>query len=189
MKHNLFSIIASLLLLSLPITAQSESANSTLPDFVLTVPQSEEHRQYLGLTKEPGETFSIQEIDADILLIELFSMYCPFCQEEAPAVNILYHAMQDYSESGVSVKIIGLGANNSEFEVDHFRTTYDVKFPLFADKDMSMYNALEGKGTPGFVGCKKGQDDTFAIVLKQSGGFHHPDEFLLELLKKSGYKE
>lgn len=189
MKSNLLSIIATLLLFSLPITAQSETADSLLPDLVLTVPQSEEHRQYLGLKKEPGETFSITEIDADILLIELFSMYCPFCQEEAPAVNILHQAMQDYSESGVSVKIIGLGANNSEFEVDHFRTTYDVKFPLFADKDMSMYNALEGKGTPGFVGCKKGQDSEFAIVLKKSGGFHHPDDFLLELLKKSGYKE
>ncbi|WP_163340298.1 peroxiredoxin [Desulfopila sp. IMCC35008] len=189
MKHNLLSTIAIFLLLSLPFTAQSESTDNSLPDFTLTVPQSETDRQYLGLKKEPGETFSIKEIDADILLIELFSMYCPFCQEEAPAVNILFQAMQDYSESGVSVKIIGLGANNSEFEVDHFRTTYDVKFPLFADKDMSMYDALGGKGTPGFVGCKKGQDDSFTIVLKQSGGFHHPDEFLLELLKKSGYKE
>ena len=49
-----------------------------------------EHQEYLGVSGSPGELFAVKDIDTDILLIELFSMYCPFCQEEAPSVNELY---------------------------------------------------------------------------------------------------
>lgn len=179
------------LLLMLPALSQGETVstvNIPLPEFTLVVPNDDEARRYLGLQKTGGETFSLAEIDADILLIELFSMYCPFCQEEAPAVNMLYQAMEDFATTGISVKIIGLGANNSAFEVDHFRTAYGVPFPLFPDQEMTMYNALDGRGTPGFIGCRRNADGGFTIVLKKSGGFHHPSDFLAELLQKAGYK-
>ena len=72
------------------------------------VPNSEEYRGYLGLKQNPGETFTLNDIDADVLLIELFSMYCPFCQEEAENVNALFETMYDFSKPEFSVKIIGL---------------------------------------------------------------------------------
>lgn len=183
-------ILPLFLFISAPFTATAASTNpesSALPEFTLTVPDSEVHREYLGLKGDAGSKFSLSDIDADVLLIELFSMYCPFCQEEAPAVNALYEAMQAYSNPDLKIRIIGLGANNSEFEVDHFRSAYDIRFPLFPDPDMKIYEALEGKGTPGFVGCKKDGEGGYTIVLRQSGGFHHHEEFLAELLRKSGY--
>ena len=155
MQRFLFFMALSTLLLFVSPLQSAETANSPLPDLTLTAPDDEAARNYLGLVKGPGESFAIDEIDADVLVIELFSMYCPFCQEEAPLVNELYQAMKDYSVGNISLKIIGLGANNTQFEVDHFQETYNVAFPLFPDKDMSMYKALEGKGTPGFVCAKR----------------------------------
>ena len=190
MKCFAVFILATLLLFPacLPATAADAQPEETpLPQFFLTVPENEDHREYLGLQGKAGSQFTLSDVDADILLIELFSMYCPFCQEEAPAVNDLYMAMKNYSNADMKIKIIGLGANNSEFEVEHFRSTYDVKFPLFADPDMKIYEALEGKGTPGFVGCRKEADGTYTIVLRQSGGFHHYEDFLAELIRKSGH--
>lgn len=190
MKYLLPLLLSALIASSLQFFAVPTKAAGdaeTLPEFSLIVPDTEEHRNYLGLKGEPGETFTIKDIDADVLLIELFSMYCPFCQEEAVNVNSLYEAMISFSTPEFSVKIIGLGANNSAFEIDHFRNTYGIRFPLFPDQDMSIYKLLGGKGTPGFIGCRKNADNTYSVVLRQSGGFFQADEFLTELLHKSGH--
>ena len=165
--------------------AESAATTEKMPDLVLTVPDNEFYKSYLGLTGKAGETFSVEDVDADIIVIELFSMYCPFCQKEAPLVNELYEKMEVVSKSGPVVKIIGLGASNSQFEVDHFRDTYNVPYPLFPDKDMSMYKALTGAGTPGFIGCRLNNGQNATIVLRNSGGFYSSDEFLKELIDKS----
>ena len=44
-----------------------------LPEFTLPVPKSDEHQKYLGLAGK--ESFKISEISADVVIIEIFSMY------------------------------------------------------------------------------------------------------------------
>jgi len=170
---------------SLSFAGESKD-DSTLPGLLLVVPEIQAHRTYLGLTKEAGEQFKMSDIDADILMIELFSMYCPFCQQEAPLVNELYHLMKEGENKGLKIKIIGIGASNSQFEVEHFASTYGVKFPLFPDKDMSMYKALGGEGTPGFVAFQLKDSNPPVNVLRNSGGFYSAEDFLLDTIKNSG---
>ena len=165
--------------------AQSSENGSLLPEFTMPVPEESNYRVYLGLNESADKTFSVYDIDTDILMIELFSMYCPFCQEEAPAVNELYELAEKLPETGPQFKIIGLGANNSSFEVNHFRATFDIAFPLFSDKDMALYKLLKGAGTPGFIVAKRGVDGTFSIIHQQSGGFNGAEQFLREMLAKA----
>ncbi|MGB3209707.1 MAG: TlpA disulfide reductase family protein [Desulforhopalus sp.] len=175
--------------LVLPVSltnAESAVTGETLPNLELTVPDNDFYKKYLGLTGKSGETFTLADIQADILVIELFSMYCPYCQKEAPIVNELYEKMEEVSKNGPVVKIIGLGASNSQFEVEHFKEIYNVPFPLFPDKDMSMYKALTGDGTPTFIGSRITADGKATIVLRNSGGFYSSDDFLNELIEKSG---
>ena len=44
-----------------------------LPEIVVNVPETSELQQYLGLTGK--KTFTIPEIKAEVVLIEIFSMY------------------------------------------------------------------------------------------------------------------
>ena len=44
-----------------------------LPEIILTVPPSAEHQQYLGITGT--KSFTIPEIKAEVVLIEIYSMY------------------------------------------------------------------------------------------------------------------
>ena len=44
-----------------------------LPEIVLSAPENSELQQYLGLTGK--KTFTIPEIKAEVVLIEIFSMY------------------------------------------------------------------------------------------------------------------
>ena len=162
--------------------AAAQRTAELLPAFELEVPAEEKHRSYLGLEAESG-SFSVPDIDADIVLIELFSMYCPYCQKEAPLINELFESMNELPEGAPRVKIIGIGASNSEFEVGHFRSTYNVQFPLFPDQDMAIYKALSGAGTPGFIGVRLSGGGDPVIVLRQSGGFYSKEDFLAELIE------
>jgi hypothetical protein len=44
-----------------------------LPDMEFSVPKNPEHREYLGLSGK--DTFRIPEIKADVVIVEIFSMY------------------------------------------------------------------------------------------------------------------
>lgn len=188
---KLIRLVMLTLCLFLPISSFGAEANTEktkpepLPQLQLIVPDNEFYQSYLGLRGKPGEPFTLEDIDADILLIELFSMYCPYCQKEAPLINELYEKMEELSDTGVIVKIIGFGASNSQFEVEHFRDTYNVPFPLFPDKNMAMYNALKGKGTPGFIGARLRGISEPTIVLRNAGGFYSSDDFLKDLVERA----
>ena len=53
--------------------SQPPAVGGVLPEFALPVPKSLEHQDYLGIGGK--EAFSIPEIRADIVIIEIFSMY------------------------------------------------------------------------------------------------------------------
>jgi hypothetical protein len=53
--------------------SQPPAVGGRLPEIVLTVPQDPELRQYLGFSGK--ETFTIPEIKAEVVIIEIFSMY------------------------------------------------------------------------------------------------------------------
>lgn len=62
------------------LTTGFSSANSqpppvggVLPDFSLSVPKNDDHQSYLGVSGK--EAFAIPEIKADVVIIEIFSMY------------------------------------------------------------------------------------------------------------------
>lgn len=185
-KKNVIALISSIVLCAGVLMGGSVAAKEPLPSVTLPIPEMEEHIAYLGVGDVQGETFTLADIDTDILLIELFSMYCPYCQAEAPNVNEFYQLAEKKKEQGVRVKVIGLGASNSRFEVDYFKESFDVEFPLFADEDLSMYKKFEGDGTPGFIGCLYEEGKAPVIVLRQSGGFDSAEEFLALLLERAG---
>jgi len=63
-----------------------------LPDIKIPVPVNTTDSSYLGL-KSIG-FFKIPQIKARAVIIEIFSMYCPHCQREAPEINRLYSIIE-----------------------------------------------------------------------------------------------
>ena len=52
--------------------SQPPAVGGVLPEFDLSVPRSDEHQKYLGVA---GKTFTIPEIKAEVVIVEIFSMY------------------------------------------------------------------------------------------------------------------
>ena len=70
------AVIVSAFLLSAGFSnasTQPPAVGGMLPDFSLAVPKNVDHQRYLGITDK--ESFTIPEIKADVVIIEIFSMY------------------------------------------------------------------------------------------------------------------
>jgi peroxiredoxin len=157
-----------------------------LPVMNLPIPKNPEERNYLGLSG--SGSFKIPQIKAKAVIIEIFSMYCPYCQKDAPGVNELYRLIENNANIKNKIKLIGIGAGNSSYEVEVFKKTYNVPFPLFPDKDFTIHKACGEVRTPYFMVVKINEDGTHQIVHNQLGNYPGAEPFLELVLKASGLK-
>lgn len=158
-----------------------------LPNMEITVPQNAIDKKYLGL--EGSGIFTIPEIKATIVIVEIFSMYCPYCQKEAPEVNRLYSIIEGNPYLKDKIKLIGIGAGNSSFEVGIYKKKYNVPFPLFPDEDFTIHKCIGEVRTPYFLGVKINTDGTHRVFYSQLGKFKGAESFLELILKESGLKQ
>jgi peroxiredoxin len=173
----LMAVIASLLFLDAQAFGLKTPQNGdVLPDISIPVPPNEAERDYLGI--KGGKFFQIPRIKAAVVIIEIFSMYCPYCQREAPEVNRLYKLIEDDPALRGKIKLIGLGTGNTTFEVEVFKKNYGVPFPLFADKDFRFHEAFGEVRTPYFIGVKINADQSHQVFYSKLGGFGRAEEFL-----------
>ena len=157
-----------------------------LPVINLPTPKNPDEKNYLGLSG--SGSFKIPQIKARVVIVEIFSMYCPYCQKDAPGVNELYRLIENNPNIKNKIKLIGIAAGNSLYEVDVFKKTYNVPFPLFPDKDFAIHKACGEVRTPYFIVVKINEDRTHQIVHTQLGNYPGAEPFLELVLKASGLK-
>lgn len=168
------------------LAASPPKKGDVLPEINLTIPDEAAERGYLGLSGDG--LFKVSQIKAPVVLVEIFSMYCPACQREAPQVNELYEMIERNPKLKGKIKIIGIGAGNSLFEVNVFRKKYHVPFPLFADEDFTIHKSLGEVRTPYFIGAKKKADGTGEVFYSLLGGFKSANDFLDQIVNLSELK-
>jgi peroxiredoxin len=156
---------------------ESIAKGKRLPRIKLLAPDSKEAKLYLGI--KDARSFTISQISSKFTLIEIFSLYCPICQKQAPIINKLYRLIQKDPKLSKDIKIIGIGAGNNEKEVDVYRKKYRISFPLFSDLNFSIHKKLGQPRTPfTFLVSSRGK-----ILLTHFGLIENIEEFLQELKK------
>jgi thiol-disulfide isomerase/thioredoxin len=144
-------------------------------------------RHYLGLRSGlwgfvAKTRHTVQDITADIVLIEFMNIYCTSCQAQAPILNALFAAVDRDDGLQGKVRFIGIGAGNNRMEVDRFRADKDVRFPLVPDADFANYNAVgDPGGTPFTVIARKKLDEL--VVVSTHMGLIKDAEYLLQHLR------
>lgn len=178
---RLASILAATILCVFVGAASAGAAG--LEDFNLHAPFRAENAKYLGVSENQG--FNLSDIDAEYLLIEIFSMYCPYCQAEAKHVNDLFEKIRS-SKHSEELKLIGIGAGNTEYEVKYFRDKYDVEFPLFSDGDYTIHKIVGQVGTPYFFLARNKGGGEFEVLLQQEGAYKDTETFYNRIIKAAG---
>lgn len=157
------------------------------PDITLSMTEKTSEREYLGLSEKVS--FRISQIKAELLILEIFSMYCPYCQKEAPIVNELYQIINKREGLKDKIRIIGVGAGNNPFEVDVFRKQYDIQFPLFSDESYAVHKSVGEVRTPYFFVIKNTGDKKNTLIYSKVGSIQDPKQFLEMILEESGMKQ
>jgi len=154
---------------------------SLMPDLLLRGELSPEHVNHLGF-KGPAPR-QLSEIKASTIILVAFSMYCPHCQREAPALNELNELIKNRGLAD-EVKLIGVGIGNSDFEVQVFRDKYATTFPLFSDPDFKVNKEIGEVGTPFFyVLAMNPEKKEIRVVKTLLGRMESAESFFDQALK------
>ena len=171
---------------SVSAASSPPSVGGMLPDIKLSMPKDSADKSYLSLGFFGFGSFRIPEIKTKLVSIEIFSMYCPYCQREAPNVNELYAKIEQNPALKGKIKIIGIGVGNTSFEVGTFKKKYSVPFPLFPDGDYVIHKIVGEVRTPYFIGVKINPDGSHQVVYSKLGELGSVDQFLGLMIRLSG---
>lgn len=191
MKKILMSLVSVLLLFSIfgdiNLAANLPPVKGgVLPRMRLPIPKDPGEKSYLGLSG--SGFFRIPQIKAKVVIIEIFSMYCPQCQKIAPGIEELYHIIESAPDLKDKIKLIGIGAGNSRYEVEVFKKTYNTPFPLFPDNDFTIHKALGDVRSPYFIAIKINKNGTYEVIHSELDSFKDAQTFLELMMTASGLK-
>lgn len=170
-------------------TSEAKSSEETktiatgmnLPEFKLDAPGNANEQKYLGVTER--ESFCLSQVSAKILILEIFSIYCPHCRKQAPVLNKIYQLIKQDSSLSNGIKMIGICAGAQKSQVDGWRTTLHVPFPLFADPETTIWQKFGKPGVP----CTLVVSDTGKVLATHFGATEDTEAFFRQI--KSFYSE
>ena len=138
---------------------------------------SDADRLYLGLAR-PGE-FTLMNIQARYLLIDIFSDACPHCTAQAPVVRRLFHEISANPKlNDGTLKMVGVGYYGTPATMERWREKYGAPFPLIPDPGGRVFKTLDIYGTPTYVVL----DSRGTVVYLFYGEIENPRRFMRELL-------
>lgn len=135
-----------------PKSIFAENQHTTLkpgnyfPNISLPVQFHTNDKAYLGLALK--KSYALNNIQAEFILIEFFSIYCPVCQKHAEQFNHLHRLIEKDNLISRNTKMIGIGTGNNSKEVEYFKQYFNITFPCIADPDFRIHKALHEPRTP-----------------------------------------
>jgi thiol-disulfide isomerase/thioredoxin len=186
-KTSILSVLMAIFMISATCFADVNppQVGNVFPEIELLKPNNPVDLNYLGLSG--SGFFKINQIKTDVVIIEIFSMYCPYCQGEAPNINNLYALIEKDIALKNKIKIIGIGINNSLFETEIFKKKYKVEFPLIPDGDFKLHKTIGEVRTPYFIVVKIKAGKT-EVVYSKLGALGDNRAFLEQIVKSAGLK-
>jgi hypothetical protein len=145
-------------------------AGDSFPETPLPTPADPESQKYLGALGE--NNFTLKEVGADLIVVEILSVYCPSCQRQIKAYNTLYDLIMKDPQTSGRIKMIGIAAGNSQAEVTNFIRRYNALFPIIPDPQYHLYNAIGETRAPFTIYVRQQPGMPAAIVAKTHFGLN-----------------
>ncbi|MGA1823389.1 MAG: TlpA family protein disulfide reductase [bacterium] len=133
--------------------------------FDLTLQKMSSH--YFGIKK--AKEIDISEINAQVLIVEVLSVYCVSCMSQTAYDRELFSMILTNEKTAGKVKMIGVAAGNNLREVNNFIEEFSVPYPVFPDYKFFHYDMVGQVRTPFKLFLLKKRDKGFEVVKTEAG--------------------
>jgi peroxiredoxin len=157
--------------------AAAAPAPQKIAQFKFSGTLSDADQKYLGLEK-PGP-FTLKDIKAPYVLIEIMRTTCPHCVAQVPALNQLYQLVTN-SKLKDKVKIISVGESDQVADLKNFRAAHKIPYPLVSDPDWEFCSECKITGTPTTLLV----DQSGKVLLVEDGPFASAGQVLKKIKAK-----
>src|SRR4030043_887289 len=93
MSPSVGTILCSVVVFPTLAANKPPEKGEVLPVMNLPIPKNPDEKNYLGISG--SGLFKIPQIKAKVVIVEIFSMYCPICQKDAPGINEMYQQTEN----------------------------------------------------------------------------------------------
>lgn len=135
------------------------SARDTLPEpggtltgMNLEAPLDPAGRKGLGLD-DAMDRFSLSDLKADLVLMEVIGVYCPQCYKQAPGFNQLHDRLNRGKNRG-RVAMFALAAGGTGPEIEQLIQSGQYRFPIVGDARYEIHKLLGEPKTPFTIICR-----------------------------------
>jgi len=137
-------------------SAAPPKKGETVPDMTLPSPVMKKEIAYLGIGGK--NKFSIQDLDAELIVLEILGVYCPLCHKQRPHINRLFHRVNKSSDLSDKIKFLGIATGATAMEVAFYVKQSKVPYPIVLDDKYALHKILGEPRTPyTMVVNKKGE--------------------------------
>ena len=154
---------------------------ASFPDISLKTPEDKDERAYLGLPE--GRSFTIKDIKADLVLVEIMSVYCGACRRQAAIFNKLYDLIESTPETKGRIKMVSIGIGDIESDIQAFKEAFKVVSPIVSDSDFEMHTAIGSSDTPFSIFVRQDPTGKTGVVVKTHLGVEEKYKELFSEMK------
>ena len=112
-----------------------------------------EERKYLGIGEK--KIFFLDEIKAQLILIEYFNTNCMHCISSIPILNETYQILEQDANLKGKIKMIAIGVGNTPMEGDAYKKNYGIPHPILTDTEFKAHKAVGEPRVPFIVSARK----------------------------------
>lgn len=155
----------------------------SLPVVSFNAPVNVDGSKYLGIPSR-AVTFTLNDVDARAVLVEIFQVQCFHCQDEALNVNKLFEQINQeglYSQ----VKVMAIAYGNTPFETSMYGRKYHVPFALLADPDQQ---TIDVEATPAYFLLQPLRGGGARVLYSKYGALPKTDQFIKIIKERAGLK-
>jgi len=132
------------------------------PEIALKTPSQAKDRTYLGISG--GDQFKVTDLKAEVILVEIFDVYCLPCQKQAPLYKQLFGLIQSNPTARDQIKMVGIAVGNDASEIKKFQDHFQVPYPIISDPKGILHEAVGGPPAPFSVIVRKDPGGKSALV-------------------------
>ena len=132
------------------------------PEVAFKTPSQAKDRTYLGISG--GDQFKVNDLKAEVILVEIFDVYCLPCQKQAPLYKQLFGLIQSNPAARDQIKMIGVAVGNDAAEIKKFQDHFQIPYPIVSDPKLILHEAVGGPPAPFSVIVRRDPGGKSALV-------------------------